>query len=112
MIDYLIRWLRPDTNPFVALEVLSLGKHVDMRCHGSSMEPYYSDGDGIRVYPYKEKEPDVGDIVFFYNYGLNRHLIHAKWNNYYLIGSGDGLFMDGWIPRKHIFGYVIPHKEL
>ena len=89
------------------IEKLQAGERVSFRPRGNSMSGKVENGQLVTLEPAGEKSIHVGDVVLCKVNGVHYlHLVKAISGERYKIGNNRGR-INGWIPRKNIFGIVI-----
>lgn len=96
---------------FDMIKKLRYGEYIDIDASTNANAPYFYDGERIRIYPYIDRDPVIGDIVlYFMKDCFDLHRISNIVEDYFFEISPLGLRPEGFVTRDAIFGYVVPHR--
>ncbi|MBI9089255.1 MAG: S26 family signal peptidase [Desulfobacterium sp.] len=90
-------------------EFVDKRKNLKFKATGNSMFPFIKDGDGIKISPYIENKPEIGDIVAYLDSNTRNLIVHRiiKLSANQFIAKGDScLHSDGTQSKDDILGYV------
>ncbi|MCP4117798.1 MAG: hypothetical protein GY737_20850 [Desulfobacteraceae bacterium] len=91
-------------------EFVDKGKNITFKAKGNSMLPFIKDGDTIKIAPYIENTPEVGDIVAYIDSNTRKLVVHRliQLSEEQFIAKGDNcLHRDGPQFTTDILGYVV-----
>lgn len=97
----------------LTLDLLKKGNKLRLKAFGNSMYPTIRSGEALWIEPFLEKDPAVGEVVFFSN-DCGKMVAHRLCSKFasggaiYFKARGD-LFFSGedQIPKKNVYGKVV-----
>ena len=90
--------------------VLAKGRVFRFRARGWSMSPFIRDGDVIRVSPYLEKNPGVGEVVSYVQPASEKLVVHRLvrrgGNDWLILGDNTPEAAGELVPSANLLGRV------